>query len=229
MSNNPEGMEMDLEDLLGMGGVSRSQTFPGHHHHHHSHRSPKHQKVQDATVERDLPISLEDIARGVEKKMKISRRVYNDNGTNYQVQDKVLTISVKPGWKAGTKITFAKEGDVLPGGKVPADIAFIIKDKPHPIFARDGQDIVYTCNVPLRDALCGTVVQVPSLLGGKSIGLNLVDKVIQPNSVHRISGGGLPYSKDPSKKGDLVVKFNVLFPDKLDQGSKDILYDVLGK
>jgi DnaJ-class molecular chaperone len=52
----------------------------------------------------------------------------------------VLTINIKPGWNNGTRITFPEEGDVYPG-RVPADIAFIIKDKPHPKFTRDGADI----------------------------------------------------------------------------------------
>jgi hypothetical protein len=52
----------------------------------------------------------------------------------------VLTINVKPGWKNGTRITFPKEGDVYPG-RLPADITFVIKDKMHPKFKRDGSDI----------------------------------------------------------------------------------------
>jgi DnaJ-class molecular chaperone len=52
----------------------------------------------------------------------------------------VLTINIKAGWKNGTRITFPKEGDIYPG-RVPADITFIIKDKPHPKFRRDGSDI----------------------------------------------------------------------------------------
>ena len=63
-------------------------------------------------------------------------QVYGEDGT-VRSEDKVLKITVKPGWKSGTRITFAKEGDQTPG-KIPADIAFIIRDKPHPLFSRDG-------------------------------------------------------------------------------------------
>lgn len=57
----------------------------------------------------------------------------NPDGQSSRVEDKVLTINIKPGWKSGTKITFPKEGDQHPG-RVPADIVFVIKDKPHPKF-----------------------------------------------------------------------------------------------
>lgn len=58
-------------------------------------------------------------------------------------EDKILEITVKPGWKAGTKVTFNDEGDRKPG-HIPADIQFVIKEKPHPRFKRDGNDLIYT-------------------------------------------------------------------------------------
>lgn len=88
---------------------------------------------------------------GCTKKMKISRKVYQADGTSRK-EDKVLTINVKPGWKAGTKITFQREGDQTPN-KIPADIVFIIRDKPHPAFKRDGHDIRFTAKVSLRDVI----------------------------------------------------------------------------
>ena len=57
---------------------------------------------------------------------------------------------MKPGWKAGTKITFQREGDQAPN-KIPADIVFIIKDKPHPHFRREGSDLKYTCRLTLKE------------------------------------------------------------------------------
>merc|ERR1719283_830842 len=218
-------MDIDLDSLLGgMGrGTQRSHTFhsgggvPG--------GGSKQQKVQDATIERDLPVSLEDIAKGVVKKMKISRRVYDENTGDNRVEEKVLQINVKPGWKAGTRVTFAKEGDRIPG-KIPADIAFIIRDKPHPIFVRDGMNIKYVYRIPLREALCGTVVQVPTL-EGKKIGINCIGEVIKPTTSKRLQGYGLPNPKEPGRRGDLIVNFDVLFPEQISQSSKDILYDVL--
>jgi DnaJ family protein B protein 5 len=118
---------------------------------------------QDPTVEHELLVSLEDIYKGCTKKMKITRKVIQPDGT-HKTEDKVLTINIKPGWKSGTKITFPKEGDQLPG-RVPADIAFVIKDKLHPKFKREGADIRYVHRLALRDALCGATVQVPTLDG----------------------------------------------------------------
>ncbi len=107
-------------------------------------------KSQDPPIFHDLLVSLEDIASGTTKKMKISRKVLSGDGRSTYLEDKVLTIDIKPGWKAGTKITFPREGDQSPN-TLPADIVFIIKDKPHQFFKRDGVDLIYSARITLRE------------------------------------------------------------------------------
>merc|ERR1739848_577793 len=79
----------------------------------------------------------------------------------------------------------------------------------------------------LKEALCGSLINVP-LLGGTKKTMNCTDEVIKPNTIKRIQGAGLPYPKDPNRKGDLIVKFDIAFPDRISQNSKDILGDILG-
>merc|ERR1712020_402585 len=220
-----EGMDIDIEELIGglgnknMGGqFGRPSNFGNY-----GGVPSKQAKVQDATIEKEIPVSLEEIAKGAEKKMKISRKVHHEDG-RVTSEDKVLKINVKPGWKSGTKVTFSQEGDKVPG-KIPADIAFIIRDKPHPVFSRDGSNIKYTYKIPLREALCGSVIQVPTL-DGKKIGVNCPE-VIKPTTTKRLPGYGLPFPKEPSRRGDLVVSFDVLFPDNVSNNSKRTIYEAL--
>jgi len=178
------------------------------------------EKHQDPPIEHDLYVTLEDINRGVTKRMKISRRVVNNDGTARK-EEKVLTINVKPGWKSGTKITFQREGDQAPN-KIPADIVFIIRDKPHPNFKREGSDLKHTCRISLKEALCGSRVDVPTLNGERLV-INLFDEIVKPSTVKRIAGKGLPLSKDPSRKGDMLISFEIIFPEKLNGSTKDLL------
>lgn len=145
-------MDVDMDPFANMGMGTRVPGGPGGAFRSHSfnfHGSPnRKEKTQDPPIEHDLYVSLEDIARGCVKKMKISRRVVQPDGTSKK-EDKVLTIHVKPGWKAGTKITFQKEGD-QGRNKIPADIVFIIRDKSHPQFKREGSDIRYSAKVSLK-------------------------------------------------------------------------------
>jgi DnaJ family protein B protein 1 len=136
----------------GLGGLGGFSNLGGIHM--GGHGGPQSQaqrkKTQDPPIEHELFVSLEEIASGATKKMKISRKVLNPDNRSTHTEDKVLTIEIKPGWKQGTKITFPREGDQSPT-TIPADIIFIIKDKPHSIFRRDGSDLIYTAKISLKD------------------------------------------------------------------------------
>ena len=55
-------------------------------------------------------------------------------------------------------------GDERPG-TTPADLVFIIEEKPHQKFSREGNDLVYNAKLPLVDALCGATVHLTTLDG----------------------------------------------------------------
>merc|ERR1712013_700379 len=67
-----------------------------------------------------------------------------------------------------------------------------------------GTNIKFNYKVPLREALCGTLVQVPTL-DGKKIGINCRGEVIKPTTTKRLQGYGLPLPKDPTKRGDIIT------------------------
>lgn len=220
------------------GGPSQHHRSSRRHHHNgqnpyftnNSHNSNSHQsnnqqtRQQDAAIEHDLPVSLEEVLSGTTKKMKINRKALNSDGRSYR-EDKVLTINVKPGWKAGTKITFPREGDQSLN-TIAADIVFIIKDKPHEIFKRDGSNIRYTHKISLKDALsCETTVKVPTLTG-ETINLP-INEIIKPDSIKKIPYKGLPHTKDHNKFGDLLVSFDIMFPDSLSRESRVLIAQAL--
>lgn len=212
-----EAMDVDNDLLAGLlggglggGGMAGSRS----------------RKRQDPPMVVELPVDLEDIARGCSKRMKITRQRLGEDGQSSRAEPKILSIDVKPGWKAGTKVTFPQEGDQRPGGSLPADVVFVIRDKPHPKFTRDGANLKYTAKVSLRDALCGGTLSVPSLGSETKIPLPL-EAIVKPGSTKRIGGQGLPFHKDPKRRGDLIVSFDVLFPKELSSDTKDILRDIL--
>lgn len=219
--------EMDVDPFASLGVGNRGGpggAFRSHSFNFHNSPSRSKDKLQDPPIEHDLYVSLEDITKGCTKKMKISRRVLQADGSTRK-EDKVLTINIKPGWKAGTKITFQREGD-QGRNKIPADIVFIIRDKPHPHFKREGSDIRYTAKLTLKQALCGCTLTIPTMSGEK-FPLYFTDEIIKPSMVKRIQGYGLPLPKEPSRRGDLIVNFEIRFPEHLSQSARDILYDTL--
>lgn len=217
---------MDVDGGVGggrNGGFTRMNQFPGFFSGSPQNGCSKKLR-QDPPIERELPVSLEEVLTGCTKKMKITRRVIKPDG-QYIKEDKILTINVKPGWKSGTKITFNQEGDQSPNA-IPADVIFVIKDKPHPNFKRDGCDIKYTAKISLKEALtCNTVTRVPTL-DGEPVTLAIKD-IVRPSTTKRLFGRGLPLTKEPRKRGDLVVHFDIQFPTSLPEATRQILVDLL--
>ncbi|KAM9313998.1 dnaJ homolog subfamily B member 1b [Pholidichthys leucotaenia] len=218
--------DMDTDDPFarfsmggsGMGGFPRSfSTGMG------GHKSVV-KKQQDPPVVHDLKVALEEVLAGCTKKMKICRKRLNPDGRTTRKEEKILEVQIKKGWKEGTKITFPKEGDETPTN-IAADVVFVLKDKPHPVFKRDGSDVVYTTKISLRDALCGCTVHAPTL-DGRTVTVTATD-VVQPGMKRRISGEGLPYPKRPDRRGDLIVEYEVKFPERLSQSARDTIASVL--
>ena len=206
-------------------GPTRSRKDDMFNHFGGGMPSTKKQKtMKDPPLQKDLFVSLEDLMNGCTKKMKISRKIFSADGSS-SAEDKILPVMVKPGWKAGTKVTFAKEGDQKPG-VIPADVVFTIRDKPHPKFSRDSKNnLVHSVKISLRDALTGSSVDVPTL-EGQTVSLRL-DEIVQPDSVRCIPGKGLPLPKNPDKRGDLLIKFEIQCPTTLTDAEKDVLRDIL--
>ncbi|GFR41766.1 hypothetical protein Agub_g2523 [Astrephomene gubernaculifera] len=174
--------------------------------------------VKAKPIEHKLMFSLEELYTGTNKKMKINRRVKG------QPMEEILEIAVKPGWKKGTRITFQEKGDEEPG-VIPADIVFVLDEKPHARFRREGSDLHFTATLPLADALCGTTVKIPHL-DGTTLDLT-ISNVIRPGDVKIMRGKGMPVTKEPGSFGNLVVHFEVRFPRDLSDAAKQQLRGVL--
>lgn len=158
-----------------------------------------------ALVTHELRLSLEELMTGCVKKMRVTRTRAG------QPDSKLLEIEVKPGWKAGTKITFPGEGDQLGGPGTPAgDIQFVVAEKPHARFKRVGNDLEAETRATLKDVVRGSEVELAHVLPSQPPLRATLDQVQLEGSrqIIRFPGRGMPVAKG-GKPGDavLVVKF----------------------
>ncbi len=144
---------------MGGGMPGGMNGFPGMHRPGGGgHASPP---TKAAAVNHNLNVTLEELYTGAVKKMRITKRVIDAAGRQSQVSNE-KEITLKKGWKDGTKITYEKEGDESPG-VIPADIIFTVQTKPHPLYSRDNDDLIYTCTVTLLEALRGFKKEIRTL------------------------------------------------------------------
>lgn len=124
--NTGMGGSEGLEDLFGSGGRSsgrsRSARFSGGA----EPASKRASTPEVTTVVRPLPLTLEELFRGVHKKMKIKRKAFDEATGKRTTQDKVLEMDIKPGLKKGSKIKFKGVGDQEEGGQ--QDLHFIVEE-----------------------------------------------------------------------------------------------------
>ncbi|XP_037726151.1 dnaJ protein homolog 1 [Drosophila subpulchrella] len=175
---------------------------------------------KNSTVEHVLLITLEDILKGCIKRLEISQRRISFTGRAIQ-ESKMLNVEIRPGWKAGTRITFPGEGDEVPNRR-PGDVVFVLREKPHHYFRREGCDLLYTAKISLRQALSGLHFLVPTLQGG-ILPVNITDDIITADTVRRFPGQGLPHQVNGSRRGDLIVNFVIDFPETVPEEVKFLL------
>ncbi|TYI79284.1 hypothetical protein E1A91_D05G011900v1 [Gossypium mustelinum] len=216
-SSGPTGSARFHSDGAKFGGFNSTDNIFRSHNEATAPRKPP-------PVEIKLPCSLEELYTGSTRKMKISRTVVNAAGRQVQ-ESEILTIDVKPGWKKGTKITFPDKGNEQPN-QLPADLVFVIDEKPHDLYKRDGNDLVVNQRVLLEEALGGTTVNLVTL-DGRNLSLPVTD-IIGPGYELVIAREGMPIAKETGNRGDLRIKFEVKFPTKLTPEQKGLKRALVG-
>mmetsp|Transcript_10034 Transcript_10034/g.18074 ORF Transcript_10034/g.18074 Transcript_10034/m.18074 type:complete len:328 (+) Transcript_10034:88-1071(+) len=167
-------------------------------------------KAED--TEYELKLTLEELYFGVKKKMKVSRQVVDAvTMSSTRVEDVVLEVDVKGGYKEGTKIRFNEMGNESLNGRMQAgDVVFVIKEKKHEKFVRNGDDLEMNVEIQLKDSLCGVKVNVEGI-DGKKFRVS-EPRVIHPNKKTIVSGHGMPTKRGLHSRGDLILIYNVVFP-----------------
>jgi len=128
----------------------------------------------------------------------------------------------------GTKVTFPAEGDEAPG-TTPPDVVFVIQEKPdeatEAAYKREGNNLVYTHKISLSDALTDCSLQIPTL-DNRTISV-ACPEVVSPFYEKTVGGEGMPLSKKAGQKGDLVVRFHILFPKYLNGNKRTKIKELL--
>src|SRR5690606_17007246 len=118
---------------------------------------------------------------------------------------RTLSVKIPAGVDTGDRIRLSREGEQGRNGGPPGDLYVDIIVQPHPIFARDGQDL--SCEVPISfaTAALGGTVDVPTLDGQVAL---KVPAETQSGKVFRLKGKGVR-SVRAAGYGDLFCRVQV--------------------
>lgn len=172
-------------------------------------------------IRHNLKLTLHEIFFGGVKKMKIKRLEYvGPEKARTEVKEKILSVPIKPGIKAGTEIIFPEEGDRNPT-IISADVIFITEDRPHEQFIREDDNLVTQAEISLQEALLGTVITI-NTIDHRRIRIPITD-IVSPGYEKMVENEGMPIVDKPNERGNLIIRFNVIYPPHLPKASKSLL------
>jgi len=186
----------DFSDLFGRGGYQDMGRAP--------------QKGEDMYYE--WPITLEEAAFGGEKKVSLPK--------GNKVEE--IYVKIPPGIPSGKKLRVAGKGAAGRNGGPPGDLYLQISIRNHPIFMREGDDLLVEKVIAFSEAVLGTTVEVPTLEGIKKV---KIPPGTQCHTKMRLKGLGVPRFQG-SGRGDEYVKVIVKVPKRVGEKTRKLIEEL---
>ena len=174
--------------------------------------SRRKRRASSARVERSLdrespfPVTLEEAYHGAQKTVSH--------------QGRTLTVTVPAGVKTGSRLRMKGEGDSH--GRERGDLYLVVDVQPHPVFQREGSDVLTEVSATLPQALLGAELRVPTL-GGSVV--MTIPAGTQSGSTFRLRGKGMPDLRGTAR-GDELVKVTVQIPRNLNPRQKELVVEL---
>lgn len=141
-------------------------------------------------------------------------------GTGLVERRRTINVKIPPGVESGSRIQIKGEGEAGPNGGPPGDLYVVTQIRRHPVFERNGNDLIVTKNISLAMACLGGEIEVPTI-DGKTISLKIPEGT-ESGQVFRLKGFGIPYL-GAYGKGDQHVVVKVTIPKKLTKRQRELL------
>ncbi len=130
-----------------------------------------------------------------------------------------VKVRIPPGVDTGTRLRLRGEGEPSPNGGPPGDLYVVVKVQEHPLFQRDGVNVLCEVPVSFAQAALGAEIEVPTLEGKVKM---KVPAGTQSGTVFRLKGKGVP-NIQAQGRGDQLVRIVVEVPRKLSQKQRELL------
>lgn len=128
-----------------------------------------------------------------------------------------IEIKIPSGIEDGEMVRLSGAGEAVSGGS-PGDLYVKIHVKRHPVFRKEGSNIVMDLNIKLSEALLGGERVIPTLDG--DIKLSIPEQV-GFGEILRVKGKGI--SDGRNRRGDLLIKIQIELPRKLSREAKKLI------
>lgn len=152
-----------------------------------------------------LPVDFLDAVNGAKRQIRLS-------------DESTVDVTIPPGIEDGQVLRLRGRGEPGRGSSPPGDALIEVEVRPHPLFERDGDDIRLDQPLPLRTAVLGGSVVVPTPAGPVTM---KVPRWTNGGKVMRLPGKGV--RRPDGTRGDEYVTFRIVLPPEPDPALEDLI------
>lgn len=140
-------------------------------------------------------------------------------GSGLENEEVTLQVKVPAGIDNGMQLCVRGEGEAGKQNGPRGDLYVDVRVKEHPLFERQGTQLLCRIPVTYTQAALGATLEVPLLRGTETLE---IPAGTQPGEVFRLRGKGMP---DPrgGRPGDMHVEVQLVVPRKLDAEHEELL------
>ena len=149
------------------------------------------------------------------------------HGTGRVKRVKKIKVTIPAGVNDGSRLRLRGEGEAGFGGGPPGDLYITIRVRPHPLFSREGDNIIIEVPISFALAALGGEISIPTLNGKVRL---KIPSGTQSGKIFRLRGKGVPHLNS-FQRGDELVKVVVETPVNLTLEQRQLLkrFDELGR
>lgn len=141
-------------------------------------------------------------------------------GTGRKERTKTLSVTIPAGVEDGTRIRLAGEGEAGLRGAPAGDLYIFLEIEEHPIFHREGPDLLCQVPVSMTTAALGGQIEVPTIEGGRA--RLTIDAGAQSGKRFRLRQKGMSVLRSAAR-GDLYIEIAVETPVNLTARQRELL------
>jgi molecular chaperone DnaJ len=134
-------------------------------------------------------------------------------GHGVERRQRELELHIPAGINEGETLRVAGEGENPGRGGQPGDLYVRVGISRHPVFSREGNDVLSTVEIPFSTLALGGSVDIKSVDGDGSL---KIPEGTRPETVFKLRGKGIPFMRSHGR-GDHLVTVVPIVPKKLDK------------
>merc|ERR1719384_411159 len=140
--------------------------------------------------------------------------------------NKKYEFHIPRGSKHAEKVVVSGHGHEIPDA-ANGDLVIVLRCVKHDLYRRIGADLAMTKKITLKEALCGFDILIPHLSGNKLRLKSEPNEIVQHSQLKAVFSKGMPQKGSGNTYGHLYVKFEIVFPDELDDETRSKIAQLL--